>query len=43
MYGDGVVIRPMTKYKKDDMGFNERHATFSNAVLIPTLRIATTE
>ena len=24
MYGDGVVIRPMTKYKKGDMGFNER-------------------
>lgn len=28
MYGDGVVIRPMTKYKKDDMGFNERHGYF---------------
>ena len=24
MYGDGVVVRPMTKYKKGDMGFNER-------------------
>jgi hypothetical protein len=24
IFGDGVVIRPMTKYKKGDVGFNER-------------------
>lgn len=28
MYGDGVVIRPMTKYKRGDLGFNHRERYF---------------